>query len=332
MSESWIVAPFRRFVAALESERLAHAWLIGGPAGLGKRALAERIVGTLLCQNRRGDGEACGQCRGCHFRRAGTHPDLYRVGLELNDRGTARSEIVIEQVRTLCERLAQTSHAGGRRVALIDPADALNLSSVNALLKTLEEPPAAVVMLLVADQPSRLLPTVRSRCQRLDVRIPEAGEALAWLGSQDIAEASARRALALAAGNPGEALTIARNEALVDGVLEDLLALRGRGAIASEVARRWYGDKHVKTRLDMALQLSRVAMAALASGSGAGDPRIRRLTEGLEVAQLSERFNQLGRLRTRLAAPLRHELLLLDWLRQWMPGQLTARHAHLRGS
>ncbi|MEO6064907.1 MAG: DNA polymerase III subunit delta', partial [Lysobacterales bacterium] len=255
-----------------------------------------------------------------------------RVGLEPNDRGGQRTEIVIDQVRTLCERLAQTSHAGGRRVALIDPADALNLSSGNALLKTLEEPPAAVVILLVADQPLRLLPTLRSRCQRLDVRIPDTGDALEWLGAQQIASVTARRALALAAGHPGEALTIARNEALVDKAVEDLLALRERRVAASEVAKRWSADELVKPRLDIVLQLLRVALAALAKTSESDDPRIRRLTAGLEVAQLSQRFDQLARLRARLSAPLRHELLLLDWLRQWMPAASNARRTQLGGN
>lgn len=332
MSGSWVDAPFARFIGALDAGRLAHAWLIGGPAGLGKRELAERIVGSVLCTERQAGGEACGRCRGCQLRVAGTHPDLYRVGLELNDRGNPRTEIVIDQVRSLSERLAQTSHSGGRRVALIDPADALNLNSVNALLKTLEEPPAAVVMLLVADQPSRLLPTVRSRCQRLDVRIPETTEALAWLQHQAIDADTARRALALAAGNPGEALTIARNQGLVDGVIEDLLALRSATMAASEVARRWSGDEQFKPRLDIALQLLRVSLASLVGSADRGDRRLASLTAGLDMAQLSQRFDGLGRLRTRLSAPLRHDLLLMDWLRQWTPATLSGRRAHSRGA
>ena len=129
---------------------------------------------------------------------------------------------------------------------------------------------------------------------------------------------------------------IARNEVLVGNVLDDLLALRGHGrgrlTLASEIARRWSGDELLRSRLDIVLQLLRVATAALLSGSDPGDSRISRLTEGLEVAQFSERFDQLGRLRARLPAPLRHELLLLDWLRQWMPATLVERYAHLRES
>lgn len=323
MSTSWLAAPYARFVDALDASRLGHAWLIGGPAGLGKRELAERIAGVVLCQDRIPGGDACGQCRGCHLRRAGTHPDFYRVGLELNDRGNPRTEIVIDQVRTLSERLAQSSHSGGRRIALVDPADALNTSSANALLKTLEEPPPAVVMLLVADQPSRLPATVRSRCQRLDVRMPPADQVLHWLRGLEIAEDAARRSIELAAGNPGEALSIARNERMVDGVLDDLLAMRTPAGSASGIARHWCADAHLESRLDVALQLIRVSMRTLAAGVESGDARMRRLTASLDVAQLSGWFEQLGRLRARLSAPLRHELLLVDWLRQWTPRSLT---------
>jgi len=323
MSANWLAVPFGRFIDALDASRLGHAWLIGGPAGLGKRDLAERIGGVVLCQNRAPGGDACGQCRGCHLRRAGTHPDLYRVGLELNDRGNPRTEIVIEQVRSLSERLAQSSHSGGRRIALVDPADALNTSSANALLKTLEEPPAAVVMLLVADQPSRLLSTVRSRCQRLDVRMPQPDQVLEWMLGQQVARDAAIRSIELAAGNPGEALSIARNERMADGVLEDLLAMCTAAGSASEIARRWSGDAHLEARLDIALQFIRISMRTLAGGMESADARMRRLTGYLEVAQLSDWFDQLGRLRARLSAPLRHELLLVEWLRQWVPRSMT---------
>ncbi len=319
MSASWLAAPYSRFVAALDASRLGHAWLIGGPAGLGKRKLAERIASVVLCQDRSPGGDACDQCRGCHLLRAGTHPDLYRIGLELNDRGTPRSEIVIEQVRSLGERLAQSSHSGGRRIALVDPADALNTSSANALLKTLEEPPASVVILLVADQPSRLLATVRSRCQRLDVRMPAGEQVLEWMLDQRIDRDLAIRSVELAAGNPGEALSIARSERVLEGVLEDLLAMTTGAGSAGEIARRWCSDAHLGARLDIALHLIRISMRTLAGGVDPADVRMRRLTGHLEVEQLSRSFDDLGRLQSQLSAPLRHELLLVEWLRRWMP-------------
>ena len=120
----------------------------------------------------------CGTCVACRRVALRQHPDLSWLSPQENSR-----QIRIEQVRDLSAELALTSHAGGYKVGIISPADALNRFAANALLKTLEEPAARTLLVLVATQPSRLPPTILSRCQRLRVRAPARAEALAWLSA-----------------------------------------------------------------------------------------------------------------------------------------------------
>lgn len=155
--------------------RHAHAYLLHGPAGIGKRDLAERLMARLLCQQPAGL-EACGQCKACHLLAAGTHPDVFVLEPEEADKA-----IKVDQVRELVSFVVQTAQLGGRKVVLLEPVEAMNLNSANALLKSLEEPSGDTVLLLVSHQPSRLLPTVKSRCVQQVCPLPSLQQSLAWL-------------------------------------------------------------------------------------------------------------------------------------------------------
>lgn len=192
-------------------ERHAHAYLLHGPAGIGKRALAERLVGLLLCRAPAAS-DACGQCKSCLLLRAGTHPDLFELQPEEADK-----PIRVDQVRELVDFVGQTAQLGGRKLVLLEPAEAMNLNAANALLKSLEEPSGDTVLLLVSHQPSRLLPTIRSRCQQQACPLPGPAAARTWLAGQlpELDAAVHQRLLELAAGSPLRALQLYR-----DGVLE----------------------------------------------------------------------------------------------------------------
>jgi DNA polymerase-3 subunit delta' len=155
---------------------MPHALLIHEAPGAGGEWLASWIAKLLLCQERA--QAPCGRCTACRRVAARQHPDLNWVGLEEESR-----EIRIDQVRNLSADLALMIHGGGYKVGVITPADALNRFAANALLKTLEEPPGATVLVLVATQPSRLPATIRSRCQRLRLRAPQRAQSLAWLAA-----------------------------------------------------------------------------------------------------------------------------------------------------
>jgi DNA polymerase-3 subunit delta' len=171
---SWLGAEMATLAAAYKADRLSHGLLIHEAPGAGGDWLAKWAASLVLCQNV--DQAPCGSCRGCHSVATRQHPDL--VVLQPIEES---KQIRIEQIRELSDELALTAHQGSYKVAVITPADTLNRFAANALLKTLEEPPARTLIMLVVTQPSRLPATILSRCQRVRVRAPGRKEAIAWL-------------------------------------------------------------------------------------------------------------------------------------------------------
>ena len=182
----------------------AHAYLLHGPVGIGKRALAERLMARLLCQ--RPDGlDACGTCKSCMLLHAGSHPDNYVLEPEEADKA-----IKVDQVRDLVSFVVQTAQLGGRKVVLIEPVESMNINAANALLKSLEEPSGETVLLLVSHQPSRLLPTIKSRCVQQACPLPSEALSLQWLARAlpDCGEEERVELLTLAAGSPLAAVSL----------------------------------------------------------------------------------------------------------------------------
>lgn len=310
----WLADTWQALAAALAGQRLHHGLLVVSPPGFGKRALAEALVAAALCTQRAADGHACGVCRGCQLVAAGSHPDLVRVTFGLRDDGKPRSEIVIDQIRALSQRLAMSSQFGGLQLALVDPADRMNPSAANALLKTLEEPAAATVIVLLADDPARLPATIRSRCQRVDVRAPTRAEALAWLGTQRVDAASANAALDASLDNPGRALEWIGDDtlALRGSCADDLAALTLGRSTPAGIAERWSTDRP-DARLWFAAVLARDEARRLARGEAG---RLG-LTGRVEIPKLAAWYGRANRARGLLATPLRTELVVLDVLLGW---------------
>jgi DNA polymerase III subunit delta' len=155
---------------------MPHALLIHEAPGTGGEWLAGWAAALVLCEGRA--AAPCGECAGCRRVAALTHPDVTWLQPQEDSR-----QIRIEQVRELSAELALTSHGGGYKVGIISPADALNRFAANALLKTLEEPSSRTLLILVASEPSRLPPTVLSRCQRVRIHTPTRAESIAWLNA-----------------------------------------------------------------------------------------------------------------------------------------------------
>ena len=193
--------------------RLPHALLLVGQRGIGKFELARRFAESLLCEQPTPTHDACGQCLACGWLAQGNHPDFRLLQPEIfadeaadtgNISGVAADaapnasngarkkspgqQITIDQVRALDDFLRIGTHRHGRRVVLIRPAEAMNRATANALLKSLEEPASGTLFILVSDEPERLLPTIRSRCQVLSVPLPAADRALAWLRQSGVHE------------------------------------------------------------------------------------------------------------------------------------------------
>jgi DNA polymerase III subunit delta' len=197
----WFAAARGQVALAIGAGRLPHAMLLQGQPGLGKAALADWIARLALCEAPAAG--PCNACTSCRLHEAGTHPDLRRVGLV-----DEKKQIAVEDIRELIGSLSLKSYRGGRKVAIVDPADAMNASGANALLKTLEEPSAGALLILTVARPERLPATIASRCQRLKILAPEHAAALAWLAAEDPATEWAGP-LSLAAGAPLAALRLA---------------------------------------------------------------------------------------------------------------------------
>jgi DNA polymerase III subunit delta' len=187
----WLDAPWQRLLAT--RARPAQALLLAGPRGTGKGALALAWAQALLCESPQPDGAACGQCPACHWFETGGHPDFRLVALQekTNKEGETRmaTAIEVDQAREAVDFVQLSTYRAGFRVVLVNPADSLNLAAANALLKVLEEPPLNTVFVLVSDQPRRLLPTIRSRCTRLDIGLPPIEQAAQWLAGQGVDDA-----------------------------------------------------------------------------------------------------------------------------------------------
>lgn len=191
----WHKATFQKWH---EQTHRSHAYLIVSPEDTGGESLLHSFAASVLCETPSSSFEACGHCSGCSLIQASSHPDyrilrptIWDVANEIEETRPEKpsKHITIDQVRDLASMVNQTSHRGGQRVVLIYPAHTLNANAANALLKTLEEPPANTVFFLLAHDIKQLLPTIISRCQRLTAPAPELSSAMDYLnttiGSQD---------------------------------------------------------------------------------------------------------------------------------------------------
>lgn len=268
-------AAWQEWLAAMASERMHHAWLLAGAHGLGKRAFARAAAAELV-------RDAAGPAPDVT-----SHPDVLILEPQPANEDEAkkkaegkpyqtRRNITVDQVREMIRRLVTKPTLGERRAIIVDPADDMEKGAVNALLKALEEPPGGTYFLLVAHQPGRLLPTIRSRCRTLR---------FAALGPEDLdavlrrdvpeADAGARAAAVTAAnGSPGIALQFVQHDlggihALMLRVLREGDGdFHLRGALADEM-----GARPTRERQLAALELARSALVAELAGA----PRERQL-------------------------------------------------------
>jgi DNA polymerase-3 subunit delta' len=198
----WFTDQWQRILQLHNSERLPHAILLNGMKGIGKARLAEAVAGLVMCHQPK-DGQACGHCRSCELLHTSGHPDLYYLSPE--DVG---KQIKVDQVRELTEFMHNTAQQGGYRVVIMDPAEAMNISAANALLKTLEEPGESTLLVLITHQLGQVLPTIKSRCQRLDCPTPSVDMAVPWLSERlEIDHSEATQLLKVVHGAPIAGLT-----------------------------------------------------------------------------------------------------------------------------
>ena len=267
-------------------DRLPHALLIHGAPGVGKLALAERFAQFLLCEKRGQGTDPCGKCEGCRWFLGGNHPDVRYIEPEIMARYVAVPEegeeesskdkkkpsvvIKVDEIRALAGFVNVKSSRGGLRVAIVHPAETLNDQAANALLKSLEEPPAGAVFLLVSHRPAVLLPTIRSRCVPVPVPLPDPAAAAAWLVKQGVR--NPERWLAFAGGAPLRALDYAtggRGEA-IERVLRAIAS--GNYAALGEVKNREELEPLAEVLQKMALDRAFGSLAGMTKYGGTAAP------------------------------------------------------------
>lgn len=287
IGHEWAVHLLRH---ALEAGELSHAYLFTGPPGVGKGTLAWALASALLCQ---GTPRPCGRCRSCHLIASGNHPDLFWVQPE-SEAGTLK----VEQVRELQRHLSRTPAMGNYRVAVLDHFDQATPSAANALLKTLEEPPEFVVLILLAPDTDSLLPTIVSRCQVVPMRPLPVSQVAEALQARWGLDAERAHLLAhLSGGRLGWAVRAATEPDLLrrrQQRIEEMVALLGapltdRFRYAAELAR---DPEAVYEALDLWAGWWRDVLL-LAGGAGEnerGEPLLTNLDQRARLEGLAARY------------------------------------------
>lgn len=312
----WLIPDWHALSQTAQAGRLGHAWLLLGDPGLGKEQLAERLARLHLCQQP-DRGESCGQCHSCQLFDKGHHPDLGTVTIDSKTIG-------VEAIREICARLQNSAQLGRGKVVIIPDAERMTESAANALLKTLEEPAGDSLLLLIASQVSRLLPTILSRCHKHVCQLPTEGETVRWLAEQGHQATLAQ--VRICQGAPLRVLRYIEEQQ--DGkrreLLESFVSLSLTPTRATHVCSQLADETQVRLHW---LQL--FLCDALKTQAGCGHHQLampdlaalsQQLAEGNSSEKLLEAEQQLVALKAacqpgQLSNPTIH---LMNWLSRWL--------------
>jgi len=240
--QPWQQACWERLHKSREQGLLSHAQLLFSPPDSGLEGFAYLFARYLLCQQPK-NFLPCGVCRDCQLMDAGTHPAYQEITFEVNEKtGKLRHVITVDQIRELINKLHTTTLMGSCKVVIIHPAEDLMPHATNSLLKILEEPPANTYFLLVSFSPSRLLATIRSRCQQMSVPLPSIKEADSWLVPFISDPARREKLLALSGGNP-VVVKQWHEQSVADSIMQlghALQQLREGRASPLQLAAQWH--------------------------------------------------------------------------------------------
>jgi len=326
-------------ILAESLQQLPHAMLLSGPRGLGKKHFSAWLAQRILCSRQDASIEPCGRCQNCELFEAGSHPDVhvilpeaeyksskdllaqYALRYPSEGKGKESTVIRIDQIRSLIEASQTRPQIADRKVAILSPADRMNMNASNSLLKLLEEPPSDSYLVLVADRPASLSATIRSRCSEFQFRTPEPATASAWLAEQGMPPDQSLALLSLASGAPLEALNLGKEGFLGerDRLVRDIEALLGGNTDAVTCAGRWKQAGSERCLLWLQGWLVDLVRIRFSPGTPAlhnpgTEPRLQALEKRLNLNQLFCIADQVAQARSRLGKALDEQLLLEDVL------------------
>ncbi len=233
----WQQAQWQRFLSMQNQNRLPHALLLTGNQGLGLMHFAQLISRHLLCLNPNADNQFCGACQSCQLFEVGNHPDIQIIEPE-----EAGKQLKVAQIRELIEFMSLKSFTSKNKIVTLCPAEAMNRSTANALLKTLEEPPAQSMLILISHHPERLPITIRSRCQRIEFKPAANQGTIEWLEQQNIEiDYSVDILLNLTGGAPLSIIDMLENNIFAERqhVVADIENIMKDKVNVIELASRW---------------------------------------------------------------------------------------------
>ena len=329
----WHENCWNNLIGRKSSDQLPHALMFTGPTGTGKEKFADLFARSLLCRQPGMNGIACGACRACRLTEAETHPDVRWV------RPPEEGKVIGgDQIREITRYLSLKAQYDGYKLVVISPADRMNINAANSLLKTLEEPPAGTLLILITEKPTSLPATVRSRCQKIPDISPPSDLALEWMKGRIDPKHDAAIVLALAGGAPLLALKIAE-----DGWLEQRLDLLGDlenvvngQSDPVEIADKWlkFGIKESLYWIySWLVDMVRMKMAVEVPIVGNPDvhQRLQAMADKQEVARLLWRLDRITDAIRLSDSQVNTQLLLEDILLGWVPGQGIRTNLHITG-
>ena len=319
----WQQGSWDRVLNQAHERKIPHAFLLNGIEGIGKRQFAETLVSLLLCERaiREGESFACGTCKQCRLIASETHPDYKYITPE-----EGSSVLKVDAIRSMVDFFAQSSMQGGKKLAVLEPAESLNHNAANALLKTLEEPSGDSVIILVSHSSGQLLPTIRSRCQVIDFSLPDRASAREWFEKAvtseglSLSSGDIESLMALAADAPLRAFDFARSGALQENnrMLEEMASFLRKDVLSVTLAERWSDDLAI-LRLEWMIKwlelILKVKLAELPVENNPAEKMIVHLAKVSQEAQVLEIYQSaLEQLRLLLGSSNPNKQLVFEYL------------------
>ncbi len=310
MSLPWLADNIRQFIPLVNEQRIPHAILLSAARGMGKVELAKEMAQLAMCENITEDG-ACFRCSACELIKAGNHTDLTVIKAE-------NAVIKVSQIRKLTSDVVLTASKNQHKVIIIQDAEKMNPSSANALLKTLEEPPQKVLIILTTNEIGQLLPTIKSRCVKITIQSTSNHIANQWLTSQIESDIDGIDfALFLSDNSPLLAYSILHNNVSEDVkiMVKDMEALQQQSVALLDVCKKWYSNNwHYNLNYISVILLNHLLLKNGLLSENKSESHIKINIQANKILTFIKSIHQFSK---RLELPLKGELQLEKLLLMW---------------